>query len=95
MDKKPMRKKKTAAELKADLEAAKKRVALLEAKAYEEELLERIRTSKILDEFNSIKADFKDVAPLTILSVIGKAVKIPRLKVTQTEPVPRKSTNKR
>lgn len=80
------RKKKTASQLKADLEAAKKRVAALEAKAYEGELLEAVMNSSIVTEFNKIKDRYKDVGAVNILQAIGKAVKIPRIVVTQAEP---------
>jgi hypothetical protein len=84
--KKTTRKKKTAAELKATLDAAKKRVAALESKAYEGELAEAIAASNIVSEFNKIKARYEDIAPVNILQAIGKAVKITRVVVTQSEP---------
>lgn len=80
------RKKKTAADLKADLEAAKRRVAALEAKAYEGELTEAVAKSSIVTEFNKIKDHYKDVSAVNILQAIGKAVKVPRLVVSQAEP---------
>ena len=89
--KKTTRKKKTAAELKAELEAAKKRVANLEAKAYEGELAEAIAASTIVSQFNEIKAKYTDIAPTNILQAIGKAAKIPRVVVTQSEPQKRAS----
>jgi hypothetical protein len=79
------RKKKSAAEMKAALEAAKKRVAALEAKAYEGELAEAIAASTIVSEFNKIKARYKDISPVNILQAIGKAAKITRVVVTQAE----------
>lgn len=81
--------KKTAADLKADLEAAKRKLATLEAKAYEGELLEAVSKSTIVAEFNKIKARYKDVGTVNILQAIGKAVKIPRVAVTQAEMKPR------
>jgi hypothetical protein len=88
---KTTRKKKTAAELKKDLETAKKKVAALEAKAYEGELAEAIAASSIVSEFEKIKASNKDIPPVNILQAIGKAVKIPRIVVSQSEPKPRAS----
>lgn len=85
------RKKKTAAELKRDLETAKKKVAALEAKAYEGELAEAIAASSIVSEFEKIKSRYKDIPPTNILQAIGKAVKIPRVAVTQSEPQKRAS----
>lgn len=80
------RKKKTAAELKADLAAAKKRVAALEAKAYDGELAEAIAKSNIVSEFEIIKARYKDIPAVNILQAVGKAVKIARVVVTQSDP---------
>lgn len=77
--------KKTAADLKADFEAAKRKLATLEAKAYEGELLEAVSKSTIVAEFNKIKARYKDVGAVNILQAIGKAVKIPRVVTTQAE----------
>lgn len=88
---KTTRKKKTAAELKKDLEAAKKRVAALEAKAYEGELTEAIAASGIVSEFEKIKARYKDISPVNILQAIGKAAKITRVQVTQSDAKPRAS----
>ena len=79
------RTRKTAADLKADLEAAKRKLAALEAKAYEGELTEAVNKSAIVAEFNKIKARYKDISAVNILQAIGKAVKIPRVVVTQTE----------
>ena len=87
------RRAKTAEELKEDLAKAEARVARLRERAYEGELTERINASKIIEEFKAIQTEFKDVSALTILSCIGKAAKIPRLNVTQSQPVPRKSSN--
>jgi hypothetical protein len=79
------RNKKTAADLKADLEAAKRKLALLEAKAYDGELTEAVNSSTIVAEFNKIKDRYKDISAVNILQAIGKAVKIPRLVVSQAE----------
>ena len=81
-----IRNKKTAAQLKTDLEKAKKRVAALEAKAYDGELAEAIAASNIVSEFDKIKAKYKDIPPVNILQAVGKAVKIARVVVTQSEP---------
>ena len=83
------RKKKTAAELKAELEKAKKKVEQLKTRAYEGELNEAIATSNIVSEFQAIKAKHKDIPSINILQAIGRAVKIPRVVVTQAEATPR------
>lgn len=85
------RNKKTATQLKTDLEKAKKRVAALEAKAYDGELAEAIAASNIASEFEKIKSKYKDIPPINILQAVGKAVKIARVVVTQSEPKPRAS----
>jgi len=89
--KKATRKKKTTAELKAELAKLKKRMADVEAKAYDGELAEAIAASTIVSEFNKIKARYKDIAPVNILQAIGKAAKIARVVVTQGEAKPRAS----
>ena len=89
--KKAARKKKTAADHKAELEKLRQRIATVEAKAYEGELAEAIAASNIVSEFNEIKTRYKDIAPVHILQAIGKAAKIPRVVVTQSEPQKRAS----
>ena len=90
-----VRKKKTALDLKADLEAAKRKLAALEARAYDGELTEAVNNSTIVAEFNKIKARYKDISAVNILQAIGKAVKIPRVAVTQTEAKSRKTKAKK
>ena len=85
------RKKKTAADHKAELAKLRQKMAEIEAKAYEGELAEAIAASNIVSEFNEIKRRYKDIAPIQILQAIGKATKIPRLVITQTEPQKRAS----
>lgn len=85
------RKKKTADELKADLAKAQQRVAELEAKAYEGELAEAIAASSIVSEFEKLKSNYKHIPPINILQAIGKAAKITRVVVSQSEPKPRAS----
>jgi len=82
---KRQRRSKTAADLKQELEAAKRKLAALEARAYEGELSEAIANSTIVSEFLKIKSRYKDIGAVSILFAIGKAVKIPRLVVTQEE----------
>jgi len=66
-------------------------MAEIEAKAYEGELAESIAASNIVSEFNEIKSRYKDIAPVHILQAIGKAAKIPRFVVSQTQPQKRAS----
>ena len=83
------RKKKTVDELKADLAAAKAKVAALEQKAYKSELSELIRKSHFLADYNAIKTAFKDVSDVAILMEIASACGAKRIHITQAEPKPR------
>lgn len=87
------RKAKTAADLKVELEKARAALAVLEQRAYAEELDEVIAKTNIVKDFNTIKANSK-ATDLTILAAIGKAVSIPRLVITQAEAKKRASKAK-
>ena len=82
-------KPKSSAEMKLQLEAARKRLADLEKRAYAEELTELINSTNIVADFAKIQAKVKSIKPPAILAAIGVAVGIKRLVVTQTEPTPR------
>jgi alanyl-tRNA synthetase len=81
---------KTSAELKQQLEEARKRLAQLEQRAYAEELHELISKTNIVADFNSIKNRVQDIRPDAILKAIGHAVGMRRLTVKQDVPEPRK-----
>ena len=83
------RKKKTAEQLKADLAAAKAKVAALEQKAYKSELGELISKSHFASDYSAIKTAFKDVSDVAILMEIAKACGAKRIHITQAEPKPR------
>ena len=83
-------KPKTSAQLKEQLETAKKRLKELEQRAYAEELTELIAATNIVADFAKIQAKVTDIKPTAILSAIGVAVGIKRLEVAQAEPKPRK-----
>ena len=83
-------KPKTSAELKAQLEEAKKRLADLEKRAYAEELTELIGATNIVADFAKIKARVTDIKDVAILAAVGAAVGIKRLEVKQAEPPKRK-----
>lgn len=91
---KATRNKKTAAQLKAEMEKARKKYEELERRAYAEELEELVKKQNIVSSFNAIKDSVKGVSDLAILSAIGKAAGISRLVVTQTPAKPRKKTVK-
>jgi len=81
---------KTSAELKKELEEAKKKIAELEKRAYAEELTELIKSTNITADFAKIQAKVKDIKATAILEAIANAVGIKRVQVTQAEPAKRK-----
>ena len=87
-EKKP-RTPKTVEQLRADLAAAKAKVATLEQKAYKSELGELISKSHFASDYAVIKTAFKDVSDVAILMEIAKACGAKRIHITQAEPKPR------
>ncbi len=83
------RKKKTVDDLKADLAAAKAKVAALEQKAYKSELSELISKSHFAADYKVIQVAFKDVSDVAILMEIAAACGAKRIHITQAEPKPR------
>jgi len=83
------RKKKTAVELKAALAAAKRKVAMLEQKAYEGELIELINATPFISEYNKLKESFANITNVAILSAIAKAVGAKGIQITQAPAVKR------
>lgn len=92
-EKKP-RKPKTVEQLRADLAAAKAKVAALEQKAYKSELGELISKSHFASDYAAIKSAFKDVSDVAILMEIAKACGAKRINITQAEPKPRTTKSK-
>jgi len=84
------RKTKTAAELKADLEAFKKRVADAEAKEYGAAIEAALMKQNVISGINVVKANVVNANELMILRKIGELLKIKRLEITQSDPKPRK-----
>jgi len=84
-----IRKVKTAAELKTDLEKAKQKVKELEQRAYAGELEEFVKKTNIVSDFNKIKANVNGANDLVILAAIGKAAGIARLQISQS-PAPKR-----
>ena len=81
---------KTTAEIKADLAAAKKKVAMLEQKAYEGELTELIKSAHFVADYQALKKSLTSVSDAVILSAIAKAVGAKRMQITQSPPAKRK-----
>lgn len=84
------RKEKTAADFQAKLEAAKKRVQLLEAQAYSVEINEQIKKSNIAGVYKAVKSNLKKVSDLAILTAVVKAAGIKRIEITQKPAATRK-----
>ena len=86
------RKAPTAAELKAELEKAKLKVAELEQKAYAGELEEAIKATSIVADYAKLRAKVAtSVTDVALIAAIGKAVGIKRLVVSQAPAAKRAS----
>ena len=85
---------KTSAQLKAQLETAKAKVASLEKRVYEDQLGEWLKSTTIVKDFAAIQAKVKDISPLAILAAIAEAVGIKRLVLSQSDVVPRNQSAK-
>ena len=83
------RKAKTAAELKADLEKMKQRIAAAEAKEYGGAVEAMVKELNIASNFNVIKANVPGATDVLILQAICKAAGVKRISITQSEPKPR------
>ena len=83
------RKKKSIADLKADLEAAKRKVALLEQKAYQGQLSELIKSANFVADYKAVKAALDSVSDVAILTGIAKACGAKHIQITQVAPVKR------
>jgi phosphohistidine phosphatase SixA len=81
---------KTTAEIKVALAAAKKKVAMLEQKAYEGELTELIKAAHFVADYAAVKKSLPSVGDTAILSAIAKAVGAKRIQITQSAPAKRK-----
>ena len=86
---KQTRKAKNAAEIKADLEKLKQRLAAAEAKEFGADVERMVKELNIASNFNVIKANVKGANDMLILNSIAKVVGIKRVQITQSEPVPR------
>lgn len=83
------RAKSTPAQVLEQLAAAKKRVEELEQKAYAAEIEAQIQKFGIVSTYQSIKSALPKVSDLALLAAIAKAVKVPRVVVSQTPAKPR------
>jgi len=83
------RRAKTAAEIKADILAAQKRLAAAEAKEYSGAVKDMIEKLSFKSDFAKIKAAHVGASDVLVLELIGAALGIKRLVITQTAPKPR------
>lgn len=79
------RKAKTAADIKAQMEKLKAELAKVEQKEHAEQLGALLVKHNVVSSINSIRTEL-GVDSITILSAIGKELKIARLSITQSEP---------
>jgi hypothetical protein len=86
---------KTSAELKKELELARKKVDELERKAYAGELKELINKSGVVAAITDIKTKVKEATDIAILTAIANAAGFKRLVVTQTAAPARKTYPKK
>jgi hypothetical protein len=89
------RKAKTAAEIKADIAAAQKRLAAAEAKEYSGAVDTMINQLGFKSDFSKIKQAHPGAPELLILELIGNAVGIKRLIISQAPVKPRNKPSKK
>lgn len=80
------RKAKTAADLKADLEKMKQRIAAAEAKEYGGAVEAMVKELNLASSFNVIKSNVPGATDILILETLCKAAGVKRIKITQAEP---------
>ena len=85
------RKSKTAEEKLAAIVAAKAKVAALENKLYADQIDAAITASKIVAAYEHIRSAVKDASDVVVLTAVAKALKIPRLSITQADKQTRRS----
>jgi hypothetical protein len=88
VEKKP-RKVKTADDIKADLAAAKQKVADLEQKAYKSELSALIKASHFKADYDAIKSKIPSISDTAMIAEIAKACGALRMQISQAEKKPR------
>lgn len=84
------RKAKTAAEIRADIEAAKQKLASAEAREYGTAIEAALKKANVVSSINVVKANVEGATDLLLLRKIGEMLGIKRLIVTQSEVKKRK-----
>ena len=93
VEKKP-RKSKTVEQLRADLAAAKQKVADLEQKAYKSELSALIKASHFKADYDAIKSKIPGISDTAMIAEIAKACGALRMQISQAPKKPRSTTPK-
>jgi len=89
-------KPKSSAELKQQLEDAKKRLAALEQRAYMEEIVEMLNATSAVADIKKIRERLpKDIGTAAILQTLADKAEFKRIVVTQTPTPPRKPAAKK
>jgi hypothetical protein len=89
-------KPKSSAELKQQLEDAKKRLAALEQRAYMEEIVEMLNATSVVSDIKKIREKLpKDIGAAAILQTLADKADFKRIVVTQIPTPPRKPAAKK
>ena len=85
---------KTVEQLRANLAAAKQKVADLEQKAYKSELGELIKASHFKADYDAIKSKIPGISDTAMIAEIAKACGALRMQISQAQKKPRSTTPK-
>ena len=85
---------KTVEQLRADLAAAKQKVADLEQKAYKSELSALIKASHFKADYDAIKSKIPGISDTAMIAEIARACGALRMQITQAPKKPRSTTPK-
>ena len=83
---------KTVEQLRADLAAAKQKVADLEQKAYKSELSALIKASHFKADYDAIKSKIPGISDTAMIVEIAKACGALRMQISQAPKKPRSTT---
>ena len=81
---------KTVDQIRAEIEAARQRLANAEAKEFGFAIEAALKKQNVVSSINVIKANVKGANDLLILRQLGELMGIKRLVITQSDPKPRK-----
>jgi hypothetical protein len=78
------RKKRTPEDIKAEMAKLESELLKIEQEQYADQLLTLLEDHQVANAIHKIKASIS-VDDITVLYAIGKAMKVPRLQITQKE----------